>query len=43
MGEVLAGGSYGLASAAGITIGVFGFLVVYLIKMFLDRMEEKWS
>lgn len=41
--EVLGGGDYGLASAAGITMAVLGFISVYIMKKFLDRMENKWS
>ncbi|AOT72449.1 carbohydrate ABC transporter permease [Geosporobacter ferrireducens] len=41
--EVLGEGNYGLASAAGITMAIFGFIVVYMIKAYLDRMEKKWS
>ncbi|WP_273225702.1 carbohydrate ABC transporter permease [Geosporobacter ferrireducens] len=41
--EVLGEGNYGLASAAGITMAILGFIVVYMIKAYLDRMEKKWS
>lgn len=41
--EVLGGGDYGLASAAGVVMAILGFIAVYLIKKFLDKMEAKWS
>lgn len=41
--EVLGEGNYGLASAAGITMAILGFITVYMIKAYLDRMEKKWS
>lgn len=34
---------YGLASATGFTIAVLGFLSVYIIKFFLDKLDKKWS
>lgn len=41
--EVLGGGSYGLASAAGVTMAVIGFIAVFIIKKFLDKKEKEWS
>lgn len=34
---------YGLASAAGLTIAVLGFIAVYIIKSLLDRLGKKWE
>ncbi len=41
--EVLGGGSYGLASAAGVTMALLGFIAVSFIKKFLDKREKEWS
>lgn len=41
--EVLGGGSYGIASAAGVTMAVIGFVAVFIIKKFLDKKEKEWS
>lgn len=41
--EVLAGGSYGLASAAGVTMAILGYIAVLIIKKFLDKREKEWS
>ena len=32
-----------LASAAGVVMAILGFIAVYLIRKFLDKMEAKWS
>lgn len=41
--EVLGGGSYGLASAAGVTMALVGFIAVFIIKKFLDKKEKEWN
>lgn len=41
--EVLGGGSYGLASSAGVTMALIGFFAVLVIKKYLDKKEKEWS
>lgn len=41
--EVKSGEGYGLASAAGVTMAILGFIAVSIIKKFLDKKERDWS
>lgn len=42
-GSTSSGGSYGLASAAGFSMAVLGFIAVYIIKKFLDKKEKDYN
>lgn len=37
------GSDYGVASAAGVMIAVVGFICVYTIKFFIEKLDKKWS
>jgi ABC-type sugar transport system permease subunit len=40
---VTTNGDYGTASAAGLVIAVVGFITVYTIKFFMEKLDNKWS
>ena len=40
---VTKGDGYGIASASGITIAIVGFICVYTIKFFMEKLDNKWS
>lgn len=40
---VTEGNDYGVACAAGVMIAVVGFISVYIIKYFMEKLENKWS
>lgn len=36
-------GDYGQASSLGILIGIFGFVMVSIVKKFIDRIDRRWN
>jgi ABC-type sugar transport system permease subunit len=37
------GDDYGVASASGVMIAIVGFICVYTIKHFMEKLDDKWS
>ena len=41
--SVVTTGDYGLASATGITLTIIGFIIVYIIRHYMDKLDNHWS